>query len=212
VIKAMFRALQPRRRSPPQADRTVGGEARKTYNRKLADGFIAKYLSGAAILDIGYRGGLSDAVPIVPSALGIDVDYPGYDGRRLPFPDRSQDAVFSSHCLEHIADPVEAIAEWFRVLKPGGYLVVAVPHQHLYEKRKRLPSRWNDDHKRFYTPAVLLAEIEAALPPNSYRIRHLADNDLDFDYTIPPDRHSAGCYEIELVLQKLTPPAWVLEA
>ena len=192
-------------------ERPIGVEARKTFELKLRNGFIDRYLAGPAILDIGYKGYESDVVPILPHAIGIDLDYPGYDGDRLPFADGSQDAVFSSHCLEHIANYRQALREWFRVLKPGGHLVIVVPHQFLYEKRTGLPSRWNEDHKRFYTPALLMSEIETALPPNTYRLRHLADNDLGYDYSIGPDRHAGGCYEIELVIQKIPPPQWALE-
>jgi SAM-dependent methyltransferase len=186
-------------------------EARKTFPAKLDSGFINKYLSGRSILDIGFRGYEDDILPIVPNAIGIDHDYPGYDGRHLPFPDLSQDAVYSSHCLEHIADCRQAITEWFRVVKYGGYLIIAVPHQFLYEKRAMLPSRWNADHKRYYTPSSLLREIETSLAPNTYRVRHLIDNDADYDYSIPPKRHAEGCYEIELVIEKIVPPTWTLE-
>jgi SAM-dependent methyltransferase len=193
------------------ADRFVGVEARKTIALKFADGFVQRYLSGSNILDIGYKGYISDVVPIVPQATGIDLDYPGYDGRTLPFADASQDAVYSSHCLEHIADYRQAIGEWFRVVKPGGYLIIVVPHQFLYEKRSGLPSRWNEDHKRFYTPGSLMTEVEQSLRPNTYRLRQLADNDLDYNYAIGPTQHAGGCYEIELVVQKLAPPHWELE-
>lgn len=195
---------------PEQPERAVGEEARKAQAARIASGFVDRYLSGAAILDIGYKGYVDDVVPIVPQAVGVDLDYPGYDGRTLPFPDGSQDAVFSSHSLEHIADFRGSLGDWLRVLKPGGFLVLIVPHQHLYEKRLALPSRWNADHKRFYTPASLLLDIENALPPNSYRVRHLADNDAGFDYRLPPDVHSGGSYEIELVLEKIVPPGWQL--
>jgi SAM-dependent methyltransferase len=194
----------------PSETRTVGAEAGKTIARKIEDGFVGRYLSGAAILDVGYRG-YTGAQPILSQAIGIELDYPGYDGRTLPFADQTQDAVFASHCLEHIEDYRNAIREWHRVLKIGGYMVIAVPHKFLYEKRTELPSRWNEDHKRFYTPASLMAEIEASLSPNTYRLRHLIDNDLDYDYAITPSRHAGGCYEIELVLERLAPPAWDLE-
>jgi SAM-dependent methyltransferase len=194
-----------------ERNRRVGTEARKTYAAKLDSGFIDKYLSGRSVLDIGFRGYETDILPIVPNAIGIDMDYPGYDGRHLPVADLSQDAVYSSHCLEHIADPTQAIAEWFRVIKFAGHLVIVVPHQFLYEKRTALPSRWNEDHKRCYTPSSLLREVESALAPNTYRVRHLSDNDADYDYSIPPDRHAGGCYEIELVIEKIVPPAWTLE-
>jgi SAM-dependent methyltransferase len=195
-----------------EPNRNVGVEARKTYAAKLDDGFIEKYLSGMAILDIGYKGYENDVVPIVPQAIGIDVDYPGYDGRRLPFPDQSQDAVFSSHCLEHVEDAQAALSEWFRVLKINGFLVLCVPHKHLYERKSSPPSIWNPDHRRFYTPATLLVDIEGGLEPNTYRLRHLTDNDAGYDYSIPPDQHPAGCYEIELVIQRIQQPAWHLDA
>jgi SAM-dependent methyltransferase len=192
-------------------ERPVGWESRKTYALKIANGFFDRYLAGSAILEIGYKGGIDGAVPIVPQAIGIDVDYPGYDGATLPFPDESQDAIYTSHCLEHISDYKRAIREWFRVLKPGGHLVIVVPHQYLFERRSQLPSLSNFDHKRFYTPASLLREIEEALEFNSYRVRHLAYNEFVFDYSIPPwHPHVVGCYEIELVLEKIQPPYWTI--
>jgi SAM-dependent methyltransferase len=194
-----------------QLDRAVGHESRKTYSEKIANGFFAKYLSGEAILEIGYKGYVDGTVPIVPQAIGIDVDYPGYDGLRLPFPDESQDAVYSSHCFEHIQEYQATLREWYRVLKVGGYLIIVVPHQHLFERRRQLPSRGNIDHKRFYTPASLLREIEEVFPPNSYRIRHLMDNDKGFDYSVMPREPGVGCYEIELVLEKRKKPVWDLD-
>ena len=191
--------------------RRVGEEASKVQQLRIENGFVDAYLSGAHILDIGYRGYIQDVVPIVPQAIGIELDYPGYDGRTLPFPEGSQDAVFASHCLEHIPDFVQAFRDWHRVLKVGGFLVIMVPHQFLYEKRTTLPSRYNGDHQRFYTPASLMGDVERALPPNSYRLRHLADNDRDFEYDIPPERHSGGCYEIELVIEKIAAPSWGLD-
>ncbi len=193
---------------PPPEHRAVGTEASKTIAAKHRSGFVARFLSGANILDIGYRGYLHDAVPIVPQAIGIDLEYPGYDGKTLPFEDCSQDAVFSSHCLEHIDDYRGALREWHRVLRVGGFMIIAVPHQFLYEKRSSLPSRWNQDHKRFYTPASLMAEVESALVPNTYRLRHLCDNDWQFTYMNPPEVHSGGCYEIEMVLEKIAEPPW----
>jgi SAM-dependent methyltransferase len=174
----------------------------------MNNGFIAKYLSGASILDVGFRGGDAEAVPITETAIGIELDYPGYDGTHLPFLDESQDAVLAAHVLEHIPNYQEVLREWYRVLRIGGYLVIMVPHRYLYERRCDLPSRWNGDHKRFYTPASLLAEIEESLPVNAFRLRHMLDNDDGFNYQAPLDAIPSGNYEIELVLERITPPAW----
>lgn len=129
----------------------------------------------------------------------------------LPFADESVDVVHSSHMLEHAFDEVATIREWYRVLRIGGYIVCFVPLQFLYEKRLRPPSRWNEDHKRFYTPAVLLGAFEKALEPNGYRVRHLRDGDTGYSYDIGPERHADGQYEIELVVEKRERPSWKLE-
>ena len=93
--------------------------------------------------------------------------------------------------------------EWFRVVRVGGFIVLTVPHHYLYEKKHCLPSRWNADHKRFYTPASLLMDVESALESNTYRVRSLLDNDTGFNYSINSLEHSVGCYEIELVIEKI---------
>lgn len=193
----------------PTAQRQTGPEVRKTLQQRIEFGFFDRYLSGTNILDIGFRGSHPTNLPIVPQAIGVDRDYPGYDGKILPFPDQSQDAVHASHCLEHIADPASVLAEWFRVLRVGGYLVLTVPHQQLYERKPVPTSRWGgNEHLRFYTPANFLAEIEDALPVGEFRIRSLRDNDTGFDYRIPPDRPPTGCYEIELVIERIARPAY----
>jgi len=195
----------------PNPRRRIGVSFRASYARRVRSGFMQAYFSGPAILDIGYRGGDPDAAPITEGAIGVELDYPGYDGVQLPFPDLSQDTVLAAHVLEHILDYKPVLREWLRVLKIGGFLVVMVPHRDLYERKADLPSRWNGDHKRLYTPASLLREIEDSLPVNAYRVRHLADNDAGFDYARAPSEPPAGAYEIELVLEKILPPPWSSE-
>lgn len=189
--------------------RHVGTESRRTYEDKCLNGFFDKYMSGNG-LDVGYTGYEKDIEPILSTAIGIDLGYPGYDGVYLPFDDNSQDYVYSSHCLEHIEMYNDVIEDWFRVLKIGGHMIIVVPHQYLYEKKRRAPSKWNEDHKRFYTPASLLSEIENTLKPNTYRVRLLEDGDKGFNYSIDPTKHSDGQYEITLVLEKIQPPSWNL--
>jgi len=42
--------------------------------------------------------------------------------------DSTYDFVLSSHCIEHLANPIKALHEWYRVLKPNGLLVIVFPH------------------------------------------------------------------------------------
>lgn len=48
------------------------------------------------------------------------------------FSSNSMDFVFSSHLLEHIQDYEAALAEWWRVVKQGGHLVLYLPHKDFY--------------------------------------------------------------------------------
>ena len=139
------------------------------------------------------------------------MDYPGYDGRTLPFADESQDAIYSSHCLEHIPDVINALQDWYRVVRQGGHIIIAVPSMHLFERRRRPPSRWNTEHLRMYSPASILSEIEAALEPNSYRIRFLEENDQEYNYSLGIEKPPYGNYEITVVIQKIEKPLWRLE-
>ncbi len=50
------------------------------------------------------------------------------------FADNSWDAVFSSHVLEHLDDTEAVLREWWRVIKPGGHLVLYLPDEDEYPK------------------------------------------------------------------------------
>jgi SAM-dependent methyltransferase len=52
-----------------------------------------------------------------------------YEGRHLPFEDRSFDTVLSVQVLEHTPHPGALIAEMARVLKDDGLLVLSAPFQ-----------------------------------------------------------------------------------
>lgn len=43
--------------------------------------------------------------------------------------DSTYDFVLSSHMLEHSANPLKALHEWLRILKPGGTLLLVLPHR-----------------------------------------------------------------------------------
>lgn len=45
----------------------------------------------------------------------------------IPLPDNSVDAIMCTEVLEHIPDPVAALKEFSRLLKPSGYLLLTAP-------------------------------------------------------------------------------------
>lgn len=66
-------------------------------------------------------------------------DYEG-DATALPFHDHSLDYVVTSHVLEHVANPIAALVEWCRVLRPGGIIYLLVPDRRLTWDRFRTPT------------------------------------------------------------------------
>src|SRR5947209_9541505 len=50
------------------------------------------------------------------------------DAAAIPAADAKYDFVFSSHCLEHVPNTIRTLMEWGRILRPGGALVLILPH------------------------------------------------------------------------------------
>jgi SAM-dependent methyltransferase len=114
-------------------------ESTKSRPRRLSEGFFERCVSGA-VIDIGCGDD-----PVVPDAFRWDL--PQGDAQLLAtIADESFDTVYASHCLEHMRDPHEALFNWWRVLRPEGHLIFAVPDEDLYEQGL-MPSVFNPDHK-----------------------------------------------------------------
>lgn len=64
------------------------------------------------------------------------------------------DAIFSSHLLEHIVDYRAALRDWWRCIKPGGYLVLYLPHKDFYPNIGEPGA--NPDHKHDFLPIDIL--------------------------------------------------------
>lgn len=114
-------------------------EASKTNRVRGAD-FAGLYLRGK-VLDVGAGGDL-----VCAWAQGFDREHGDANVVDRYFPPGSFDAVHSSHCLEHMLDPPSALRSWWSLVKPGGYLILVVPDEDLYEQGI-WPSAFNDDHK-----------------------------------------------------------------
>jgi SAM-dependent methyltransferase len=83
------------------------------------------------------------------------------------------DFLLSSHNLEHIANPLKALKEWIRVIKPGGFILLILPDK-----------RFTFDHNRPYTTFPhLLSDFESA--KDEHDLTHLSEilelHDLKLD-------------------------------
>lgn len=127
-----------------------------TRARKLREQYqdFTKYLNGAGV-DIGAG---NDCL-VIPSGTVRPWDMKDGDASLLAgIPDGSFDFVYSSHCLEHLRDIELSLRNWIRVLKPGGFLYVAVPDYTIYEKLN-WPSAFNGDHKHSFSLDLTRAKV-----------------------------------------------------
>jgi len=135
-------------------------EAFKT-NRVRGPDFAGRYLQGR-VLDIGAGGDL-----VCAGAQSFDVEDGDANHIERHLPAASFDTVHSSHCLEHMHDPVQALRGWWSLVRPGGYLVLVVPDEDLYEQGV-WPSRFNADHK-----ATFRLDGPGSWSPVSHEVRAL---------------------------------------
>lgn len=213
--KRFLRAIVPRRlHGPIQAVRLrlllikwrfrghgyLPAETSKARPRREREGFFDLYCKGHG-LDIGHGGDL-----LLPTMDGFDLE--DGDAQDLAsVADASYDFAYSSHTLEHMPDPAAALRAWFRAVRPGGYLLLYVPDRDLYEKRTRLPSRWNPDHRAFFL-------LDRDDPPDTLGLVPLIERTLEGAQIVyarrcdeghtedDPVIHSDGEYSLEVVLSK----------
>lgn len=69
----------------------------------------------------------------------IDIDRDGL----VRFASESKDFVVLMHVIEHLANPIKALSEIFRVLKPGGNLAIGVPDKRYTFDRDRPLTQWS---------------------------------------------------------------------
>jgi SAM-dependent methyltransferase len=115
-------------------------ETKKCYTRRLVQGHLQK-LTGQG-LDIG--GGNDPLRPLSGDCRLWDQKNGDGDARHLHGVQAdSLDYVYSSHCLEHLSEPIEALQRWIDVIKPGGYLYLVVPDYDLYEGGNGIRNRFH---------------------------------------------------------------------
>src|ERR1035437_3135111 len=158
-------------------------EASKTNKLRGAD-FAQRYLQGR-VLDIGAG---KDAV--CGWAEVFDQQHGDANHIEEYFPSQSFDAVHSSHCLEHMHHPVAALAGWRSLVKPGGYLILVVPDEDLYEQGI-WPSFFNSDHK-----ATFRLDRATSWSPVSHELRVLCESLIGAEI-ITAEIHSQG-YDLSL--------------
>jgi arsenite methyltransferase len=150
--------------------------------------------AGERVLDIGsgpglLAGELAAAVGPTGRVCGIDVsadmlaraqardlpagcapvDYLTAGAQRLPYPDDTFDLAVSTQVMEYVPDVAAALAEAYRVLRPGGRLLVLdtdwdsmVWHCRDADRMRRVLAAWDQHLVDPHLPRTLTAALRAA--------------------------------------------------
>ena len=98
--------------------------------------------SGTTSGELARRGGRITLVDLSPKSLGfargyfrsakLPAQYALQDGLRMGFRDGTFDVVWNGGVIEHFTDEgkIALIREMYRVVKPGGLLLIVVPNAH----------------------------------------------------------------------------------
>jgi SAM-dependent methyltransferase len=104
------------------AERFAAGGCRLVADIGGGNGTLARFLAGR-----GVRFVVLDQAEHIAQAPRPGVRA---DACRLPLRDGCADGAAALYMLYHLADPVLALAEARRVLRPGGWLAVSAPSRH----------------------------------------------------------------------------------
>ena len=159
------------------------------FNQLSRDRWVAAQAAtlpeGSRVLDVGagscpYRPLFSHCEYRTQDFTGLQADqlrYSGYgeidyvcDATAIPVPDSSFDVILCTEVLEHLAEPLEAMREFSRILKPGGKLILTAPlgsglHQEPHHYYGGFTPYW---YKRFLA-AYGFAKIEVEANGGSFR-------------------------------------------
>jgi ubiquinone/menaquinone biosynthesis C-methylase UbiE len=107
------------------------------------------------------------------AAAGVPVQVVGLDGQALPLDDASADAVLCTWSLCTIPDPVAAVREMRRVLRPGGALHFVEHGRAPDEAVRRWQDRLNGIQQRMAGGCNLNRDIPAILQAGGMRVTDL---------------------------------------
>jgi ubiquinone/menaquinone biosynthesis C-methylase UbiE len=167
-----------------------------TKNQRNRDIWVGNVLtqlkSGLKILDAG--AGQQRYKKYCEHLLYVSQDFAGYDGKgdlkgiqndefnattvdivcdisKIPVAENSYDVILCTEVFEHIPEPLEALKEFSRILKPGGELIITVPVSSLIHQS---PYYYYNGFSKYY--------FEHHLSKFGFTLKNLEYNGNFFEY------------------------------
>jgi len=189
----------------------MGRETTKSnkFRRRFDKDYVEKFFVGNGI-DIGGGGDPLKPCDFFPNIKTVDFWDKRQGDAQLMETDKTYDFVYSSNCLEHLANPYVAIKNWWKILKDGGHLIVCVPDEDLYEQGF-FPSRYNPEHmftftilkrKSWTNKSINVTDLIYTL--DNFIVKRIILADSNYDYSLNEVDQTLDKAEafVEFVLQK----------
>lgn len=153
--------------------------------RELFAGFDIDSQHTLVDVGCGAGGNLKFCAPLAKHVIGIDIDpekieiaaktislggsnnatFIVSDSSPIPLGDEIADRIVCTEVLEHVEDPSQAMAELWRIGKPGALYLISVPGQLSEELLKTVaPASWfeHPNHIRIFKPIEIQKLIESS--------------------------------------------------
>jgi 2-polyprenyl-3-methyl-5-hydroxy-6-metoxy-1,4-benzoquinol methylase len=136
-------------------------------------GYATRFFGGRAERAAGIE--IDERAVAVASARYPEIDFRQAPLEAIPHPDESFDAVLCMDVLEHVQDERRSLDELFRVLRPGGTLILSTPHTGLFafldpvNVLRRL-GRLDEPYHRHYSLAGLRRLLDASRWAGRYEV------------------------------------------
>ena len=146
----------------------------RIYPKYLENGNRTKYIEPTALeyckgdgIDVG-----SGANPL-KGAMPFDLKK-GDDAYNLP--DRLFDYIYSSHCLEHLPEPIRALRHWKSRLKEGGTLFLYLPHKDML--------RWSKENNRSHLYMWNPSEMAGIIKDIGFKDVLYSERDMNWSFSV----------------------------
>jgi SAM-dependent methyltransferase len=141
------------------------GQSNPVFEQRLLEAGTGK--TSRKVLDIGAGSGifLDTAAKMGWEAHGVELNTANFQSlinrgftcfdqelERLKLPGESYTFIHINHVLEHVADPLTLLLEAWRLLEPGGSLVIEVPNEFetLAGRLKMILGKQNNSHTAYF--------------------------------------------------------------